>query len=330
MFFNNGPHLTEQKALKYKYKKQEREIYVAYHQEQQSGKDHFECERSFKVASITAKANFDIALALLQINQKEEVFKSGVDPDADAKARRTVRLAAQREARMLRWNEWRHRMQAEAMADFEQQIQPPGVGLQGFANDRQNIHTTAAVNQTKANIKKILKIDVPEGYRWNPEVCSKTPFDIGLVCNLTPDAAKQMTSFYTSGESIYGMEEGIYGKTLDSVWQFIRNSDDKECLQKILKVEMQDNIGMCAQGNLSRIANILSGYIDGIKVHQPIHEVLGRLLPALIDIEDDAERLQKLMAIFATENVPKDVWITWATPLFDNPVEIQGDTLVVH
>jgi PII-like signaling protein len=140
-----------------------------------------------------------------------------------------------------------------------------------------------------------------------------------------------MTGFYTRDEPIYELGNGIYGKVLDCVWQYIQKSDDKDGLQKILKLEMEDNIGMCAQGNLSRIVNIMAGYFDEIKISEPFSEVLGRRLPALIEIDDNEERLDALIKVYNEVNLPRDVWVMWAEPLFDDmTVELRDGLLVVH
>ena len=98
---------------------------------------------------------------------------------------------------------------------------------------------------------------VPAEYRWNMETIAKTPGEIIAECKISIAAGKLLMEKYTSDETIYDMVPGIYGKTLDSVWQYIKSSSDKEVLIKTLKIELEDNIGMCAQGNLTRLCNVL-------------------------------------------------------------------------
>lgn len=184
-----------------------------------------------------------------------------------------------------------------------------------FVNDKQNVHTTVAVNQTKEVVEKVLKIEVPEEYKWNKELISKTFSDIVTNCKLTPSAVWQMSSKYCSDEPIYELGDGIYGRVLDCVWQFILKSDDKDCLIKILKTEMEDNIGMCAQGNLSRLCNILAGYMDGIAPPENMSDKLGRLFSELLAIDDVEERLVRGFSILKAEKVPESDWDAWIEPL---------------
>ena len=191
----------------------------------------------------------------------------------------------------------------------------PAGELQRFASDAQNVHTSLIVDQTKETIKKICEIPVPEDYRWDVENCSKTPFEIGLECKLSQRAAWQMMSQYAQDTAIYDIEPGIYGKVLDSVWQYVKASPDKADMCRILKQEMEDNIGMCAQGNLSRLCNILAGYMDGVKQKESTAEILGRLFPKLMEMEDEDIRVSKAVKILVENNVPEKEWQTWIGPL---------------
>ena len=101
----------------------------------------------------------------------------------------------------------------------------------------------------------------------------------------------------------------------DGVWQYIRDSEDKACLVKILKTELEDNIGMCAQGNLSRICNVLSGYLQGIGQSESISTILGREFPKLMEIEREADRFREGERILRENNVPEVEWEVWLDPL---------------
>jgi hypothetical protein len=185
-----------------------------------------------------------------------------------------------------------------------------------FHEDNQNIHLTVTVNEVvKKTIQKVITILVPAEFCWNMETISKTPGEIIAECKLSIHAGKLLVEKYTSDETIYDMVSGIYGKTLDSVWQYIKNSSDKEILIKTLKTELEDNVGMCAQGNLTRLCNVLQGYLDDMPP-PPIAEILGDLLPPLMTITDLTVRMERANEIFRTYNVPEDQWDVWRDPLY--------------
>jgi len=187
--------------------------------------------------------------------------------------------------------------------------------LARIANDNQNVHTQLVVEQTKKNVAEILKIPVPEIYRWQTKKLSMTYKTIIMFCHLSPKSAWQFSSMYCSDATIYDLEPGIFGKVVDGVWQFISKSPDKQDLKKILTSELRDNIGMCAQGNLSRICNVLQGYLEGIEQKESTNVILGREFSKLMDIESVNERLSKGKLILFNNNIPQDQWETWLEPL---------------
>ncbi len=126
-----------------------------------------------------------------------------------------------------------------------------------------------------------------------------------------------MSAKYCQDEDIYEMGKGIYGKVLDGVWQYVSNSPDKADLCRILRQEMEDNIGMCAQGNLTRLCNILSGYMEGIGVQESPAEILGRKLPLLMEIADQQARLRAAFNLLVETGIPSDQWLAWIEPLVE-------------
>jgi hypothetical protein len=97
------------------------------------------------------------------------------------------------------------------------------------------------------------------------------------------------------------------------VWQYIKNSEDRKTLRTILKSELEDNVGMCQQGNLSRLANVLAGYLEGVGSFESISEVLGREFPKLLDIDNEDERIAQgnkiLDRLVVTDADTRKVWI---------------------
>jgi len=271
------------------------------------------------------RARVDLAEGLVRLGreQRAQIEATGVDPDAPARERARIEEGE----RILRRAQQRREFlaQREIERAFQQggdPPQPPANPLARFSADPQNVHTNQAVRQTKDIVEHVRKIPVPEGYRWNTTAVSKTIGEIISECQLTSHAAAQMFNQYVSSVAVYDIEEGIYGKVLDSVWQYIKASPDKEDLCKILKNEMTDNIGMCAQGNLSRICNILAGYLDGVGAQESLSDLLGRLLPPLADIDDEVERIRQACVILKDNGVPHDEWDTWTEPLIEECREV--------
>jgi hypothetical protein len=326
----HGPNMFARRELGYIHKKEIADILHEFDvtlaaTEDAFGKEQLRLNHIANIGIIRARQRR--TLTDLVTRQRDEIRITGVDPDEPARRLNRERIAAaniRRREQMQQIAEQRNRIRAEMEAAPEPipapvpPILPIGRRLQALAADPQNVHTTEAVNQTKQIVELVRKVPVPEGYRWNTSVVSKTIGEIIAECQLTSHAAAQMFNQYVSMIAVYDIEEGIYGKVLDSVWQYIKNSPDKNDLCKIMKREMEDNVGMCAQGNLSRICNVLAGYMEGVGAQESLAERLGRLLPALMEIDDMKDRIQQGCAILVENKVPFDEWDTWMEPLLED------------
>lgn len=183
--------------------------------------------------------------------------------------------------------------------------------LANFAHDRQNVHTTVAVRQTKDIIDRVLRIAVPAEYK-SPNL--KTMSEVIGQCPLNKPSAKQFADKYCADEDIYDYGPGIYARVTDSVWQFIRASPHKTDLCNILALEMNDSVGMCAQGNLTRLCNILAGYLEGVNMETQA-EQLQRRMAEVSKIENDTDRLAQGRELLRELAIPDVEWQPWLDAL---------------
>lgn len=301
----HGPNKTELNELKYKHKKELNDILII-----RPGVPHITADEYNRLRAVM-RTRHAREIAEVRHRHAEEIQRTGVDPDEPARLRNQERYDRRVEL-FERIEDIRMRMLRGL--DAPPAPAPVDRNLQRFVNDAQNVHTTEAVKQTKEIVAKIRQIAVPDDYKWDGKRL-RTVGEIMCECGLTPGAAAQMFNQYVSPVAIYDIEAGIYGKVLDSVWQYIKSHTDRECLAGILRQEMEDNIGMCAQGNLSRVCNIVAGFMEGVGSQESLVEKLGRLFPPLMSIEDDEERIHRGELILEENNVPREQWGVWLAAL---------------
>ena len=156
--------------------------------------------------------------------------------------------------------------------------------LARFASDNQNVHTSKTVEMVLETSKKLMKMSKKKSGELD------TMAHCFTKCKLSDRARQQMAFMYYSEISIYNLKAPTYRLVLDGVWVFI--DSQKEDIQKEiigrLAQELEDNIGMCPQGNLSRLVNVLSGYMDGVGFK--LEKSLGDLMLELKDILDKKQR----------------------------------------
>ena len=323
MIIRNGPHTTRINEIKHMRKKElndRNDLLNANIDAQPDLNRRVDLFQQYAEDARRIRRNYADMLHAMVVLHEEEVRLTGVDPDAEANRRRDENRRHRQEVRQARMHAaWGIRAEAAqvgaAVRVAPAAVAPPVGALQAFAQDSQNVHTTHAVKQTKEIVGRILKIPVPESHKWNMNHCSRTPGEIIIVCKLSPSAAWQMTAKYCQADDVYELGRGIYGQVLDCVWQYVKNSEHKTDLYRILKTEMEDNVGMCAQGNLSRLTNIVAGYMEGVGLQESVAQILGRLLPPLMEIEDDEERLDKAKKIMDEYVVPDTERESWLEAL---------------
>lgn len=352
---DEGPNRVELMEVKFSFKRQRKALIKHFHELIEAlgpqpwvnnRDDYIEMNRTynerFRLLDTEERQEYNA----VHQRQQADIARTGINPDAVQDARREAERQ-QRLAQIRNLHELDQRRRAlvaqvdeqreERLNRRQREIEARNARRQGderplanFAVDRQNVHTSIAVKQTLDTIKEILKIEVPLEYRWNMSCVSKTMSEIISECNLTPSCAWQMVAKYCSDDQIYDLQQGIYGKVLDCVWQYIKNSPDKEDLKKILKSELIDNIGMCAQGNLSRLTNILSGYIELPVIEESMQDKLGRLLPPLMEVNDIPRRLNYAARIFKEVGLPNDQWYDWASGLLSDQEEDDYREMYIH
>jgi len=264
---------------------------------------------TWEISQSKMKTSFLKSQPLSEVDKKFEIQRNLKIMRRDEKT--DARIA---ERKRFNFIGWRH--EAEFDEHFED-VHIPAV-LPAFHEDNQNVHRTESVSNVKRTVAKLMALKdlepTDKTFNWSAEVLSATPIDIIMKCSISPAAGVLLVQKYASAETIYDMVPGIYAKVLDRVWQFVKTSDDSDNLRKILKTELQDNVGMCAQGNLSRLCNVLSGYIEELTT-PPLAEILGDLLPPLASIASLDARYTAAVEILRTHDVPEDKWNDWLEPL---------------
>lgn len=312
---NYGPNETRVVELGYIHKRKKREIIDRYIR---GDIDDTEKKREMRMEKI----RHETSILNLEDRIREETIASEGDADEPYKQRRIL-IRIQRAERIRdRWRDYinhivipgfNHMNVIGANGNINHAVQE-NLGEMGmFAHDKQNVHREVVVCKVKETVEKILKIAVPPEYKTET---FKTVSEILTECNLSKPAALQMSQHYFSDNDIYELGPGIYASILNGVWQFIKASEHSEDLKKILKIEMEDNIGMCAQGNLTRLCNILSGYIDMVEVRS-LMEIIADKLSSLLELDDVRERLVQARSFLDSNKVPRENWKVWLLPLLE-------------
>jgi hypothetical protein len=174
-----------------------------------------------------------------------------------------------------------------------------------FVNDKQNVHRSETVSSIEKAFAQLKKVIIPKEQRTLGEIL--------IHCRMKPEAEVQMVKFYHSGEPIYE-HKNAYKRALDAVWTLVQKHENKKELYVRVADEMNDNIGMCAQGNLSRICNIMCGYLEEFKPPVP-QGILVQNAIAAIAMDSDRDKIGRAKTILKELFVPENEWNVWLDAL---------------
>jgi hypothetical protein len=161
------------------------------------------------------------------------------------------------------------------------------------------------VDYVTETYNQLVKVQVPPG--------QNTVGTIIMKCKLEGKAIIQLTQYYYEPASIYEIPNA-YPKALDAVVAFTEQHPQKEELYDRIRDELTDNIGMCAQGNLSRICNIVMGYMDGIKPPVPKGTLVQNAVAAIAS-DEEGTKIERCKQVLRELDVPEQEWQPWIDAL---------------
>lgn len=185
---------------------------------------------------------------------------------------------------------------------------PPVSDLHRLALDGQNVHTGPVAKQTNTGTDLLTGVSVPTDQNTLTEIrsawCEKPPAIFRRVI-------KDVTTWYNRKMC---REEGdqLYKRTLDGLWATVRKSPFKADLTQRLWEEAEESLGMCCEGHISRLCNVLVGYDDAFKPQVSLGEMLQQRMAA-IAAEDIDTLLKVERAWFAMDEmgVPMEERNAW-------------------
>jgi hypothetical protein len=176
--------------------------------------------------------------------------------------------------------------------------------LQAFAEDRQNIHTGPINTQTDATLKLLFAVPIPEGQKTLAEIEREW---LRLKCGIDPDylISRRLIDFtlydirsWASKSLIIVKDDWLYRRALQHLWAKIKSypSETRDELIKRLYEECRDADGMCAQGHVARLANVLVGFDEAVKGEVSLQDRMAEI--SRLEVSDS----EKLTAAMNTLN----------------------------
>lgn len=211
--------------------------------------------------------------------------------------------------------QWRL-MGGHGLPPHEVRPQAPRGNLQLIALDRQNVHTRAVSQQTNKGLEVLLAIQKqrnrtmrsPEWLAAKWLVRSYGPWQ--AVSRTVTD----MIQWYNTN-TCRAVGDQLYRHALDGLYLRISSHSSEEIkteLNKRVFEECFESIGLCCDGHISRLCNVLVGFDDAFEPPVPFGEILQNKMAALfaLDIPTE-EKLAQAIAFFNEYAVSEEERAAW-------------------
>ena len=169
-------------------------------------------------------------------------------------------------ARRLNLDGWMQRVAAEANKPE----------LQRLAEDTQNVHRKVVTDNTNTQTDKLLEVTVPTEQDTLNEIRKL----FGKSRKVMEDVEHWYALTMCRKEA-----DCLYKRTLDGLWAMIKTSAHKDELCKRLKEELTESVGMCCEGHLSRLCNVLVGFDDAFTTMVSKGEMLQKKMAEIAGLE---------------------------------------------
>lgn len=222
--------------------------------------------------------------------------------------------------------------QAVRNAEFQRQLREEpvvfqrdpegGIDLAAFARDSQSVHRSSVQTMTERAVRTLIQRPIPADQDTLSEIFEtlRSP----VVRWYTPENTAQSnaalrTRVITEFTENYFETEAFsikYSAVVDAVWAFIRSHANKNDLALRLAQELAEGLGMCSNGKMARLVNVLQGYDETVASPVSPMEVFQNKIAAVAQMPL-GERKGAAHALFTEYGIPQAEQAVWLAPLLD-------------
>lgn len=187
--------------------------------------------------------------------------------------------------------------------------------LAGIAGDRQNIHTAVISTQTNQGLKVLFEQVVPPDQATIFEIVTAwrelKVAEINEIQSVLQDMAEWYTRSMCRAEGDF-----LYMRVLDHLWSLILHSEENTELVKRLYQECFEAKGMCCDGHINRLVNVMVGFHDAFNPPLSPKEILQNKMSA-IAMRDGSldDKIKEAMEVFEEVKLPEEERQVWLDSL---------------
>lgn len=177
--------------------------------------------------------------------------------------------------------------------------------LHRIALDAQSVHTRDVSNQTNEGMKKILEAN---------DNMAESDKDVLSGVYAVLNAEKTCKDVKRWFDTVSCRENGdrLYRKCLRGVWALINESAHFDELCKRFVEECKESVGMCCEGHISRLCNVLVGFDDAFVAPVPVGEILQQKIAVIAAKDVSVEhKVGEAWRVFEELKIPMAERMPW-------------------
>lgn len=157
---------------------------------------------------------------------------------------------------------------------------PPVPVLQGLARDHQNVHTAPVSRQTNEGEALLLKV-ATDGRPVGLKILRVFSCRAGRLQDLLRVMAD--VDHWSRTRTCRTENDNLYARVLQGLWALIDRQplEARKELHQRLWEEMSESVGMCCEGHISRLVNVMVGFDDAFKPPISVNEMIQNKMSAL-------------------------------------------------
>jgi hypothetical protein len=197
-----------------------------------------------------------------------------------------------------------------------QPVAPPPAprDLARLAGDSQNVHTRVVTDQTNTATEKLLAVAVPDTQQTEKTM---TVFWLGILSVSYSSYIRVAVDVnrWFNMKDCRAVGDNLYRRLLRGLVALINAEPDAERKSEMFRrlwEECAEATGMCCEGHISRLCNVLVGFDDAFRPPIPFGEILQSKMAAIagLDVSEDEKRRQA-NAFFDEHSVPQEERAAW-------------------
>jgi hypothetical protein len=185
------------------------------------------------------------------------------------------------------------------------------INLRAFATDAQSIHRSSVQNATQRAIHTLLSRPPHDGDAIT-EITSA--FEHPTLIRWANEESRNIAIHELTNDYMLTVAFSVpYADVLDRVWAYISPHTNYSDLCLRLAQEVCEGRGMCSNGKMARLVNVLQGYDNTLEAEMP-KELFQERMAALSKAPRDT-RAAAAAELFAEFNIPVDQQGSWLEAL---------------